>query len=267
MTVNKEKKRTTYPIGPLSYSRMLQALKEAMTAEDGMRGELKGLSMDWRLLCFHNFSSPNIHWYKHGGQGEVSRLTSIAYRNYEACLQIKTAAVVDDITEAHTHIGGYPNSKLLFRTVFSAGEFHELWFHFPCFMANEVGGVGTKTAQLRFLGTSHRIYEVQVNDNGIWRTVDSWTHPRGLWMSLPGEGLEVAHAYTCWHVAELIVDFKNNRYVNLKLNDEVYDLSDYSLALTPWAEPANLPVRYRVKTNDAVARYAWIGEVVILEVP
>lgn len=200
-----------------------------------------------RMILTDDFEATLVKWQGSGDAGgSISRDTAVA-ESGEAALQIKTVATNNKAFLAQRFFGGVETNRL------------GIEFNFTLLSGSD--SKFTLTFQY-FDGTNNNFSRIRYGrTEGKWFYADS----NNDLQEVPNGEQSIFDSSFCWNRFKLIIDVSTGKYVQLKVNDQVYDLSALSFFVGPSGTAAHGVIQLQAKTGSASASTLRIDNVTITE--
>ena len=199
-----------------------------------------------RQIMYDGFDESTLHWKMGGTAGQTGVVSTDQALKGEASMKITTPLGPTANVSAAKYLGLPPTTKIGFQCAFYVGVPNVTDFRFTLDYY-----AGTKDANAIVL------YDYA---NKKWRY---WTSA-GAFADIPGGLQDLTEDSAPWQFMKLAVDFGADKYMYLRVNDTVFNLSALSLKTTVEDHAKMLSTIVRFQSANAV-RSMYIDEVMITD--
>lgn len=251
--MTKKEKYTTYPTGPLSYSRMVQALREALgpwgpslLAAKDINRLISSISPTGKVIVQDAFEVNAVHWLQFGSGGVIALSTAYAFQG-NAAMRLTTQAVADQTCEAGRLIGFLRSGRIGF----------ESWFSFSGVDPALISGVYWRIC--KFGDLNRESYNlVYIPLTGTWQIIVGNVYETIF-------KAEMNYEAGVWHHVKLCADLDVGRYISVEADDQIAYPTDKTFHPIPGTGgyDRTIGLGIGVTTANAVARFIDVDDVVI----
>jgi len=199
-----------------------------------------------KQIVYDGFDTATLHWKISGDGDQTGVVSTDQALKGEASMKLGTGLGATAYVIAAKYLGLPPTTKIGFQCAFYVGVPNVLDFRFALDYYS-----GTKTSNAIVL------YDYVNKKWQYWPSTEVFT-------DIPGGSQDLTEDSAPWQFMKLAVDFDTGKYMYLRVNNDVFDMSTLSLKATVEDHAKMMGAIIRFQTAF-VTRYMYIDEAVITD--